>query len=145
MVDLDGLLKYTLDGAAHRSGHPLCRSPACVSYGYVQRLPLHAEYLTEEEFLLVFNYVSDGYTLYAASALSAMNVCRNSLGAAFPLFGTQVYDALGVHGAGSLVAGIATALSVVPFLALFYGSRLRSRSRFAKELARLEAASSAHA
>jgi hypothetical protein len=74
-----------------------------------------------------------------------MNVCRNTLGAVFPLFGAQVYDSLGIHGAGSLVAGIATALSVVPFLALVYGNRLRSRSRFAKELARLEAASAAKA
>lgn len=89
-------------------------------------------------YLTAFNYLADSYTLYAASALAAMNVCRNTLGAIVPLFGTNVYDALGVHGAGSLVAGIATLLSLVPFLIFKYGSRLRARSKFAKELAQIE-------
>lgn len=89
-------------------------------------------------YLTAFNYLADSYTLYAASALAAMNVCRNTLGAVVPLFGTNVYDALGVHGAGSLVAGIATLLSLVPFLIFKFGARLRARSKFAKELARIE-------
>ena len=68
-----------------------------------------------------------------------MNVCGNTLGAIVPLFGTNVYDALGVHGAGSLVAGIATLLSLVPFLIFKYGAGLRARSKFGKELATIEA------
>ena len=132
-------------GLCRLSEWPFCMQVFCWSILRVGASSACTLFTSLTEIRTVFNYVSDGYTLYAASALSAMNVCRNSLGAAFPLFGTQVYDALGIHGAGSLVAGIATALSVVPFLALAYGNRLRSRSRFAKELARLEAAAAARA
>lgn len=63
-----------------------------------------------------------------------MNVWRNVVGAVFPLFGVQTYDALGIHGAGSLVAGIATLLALVPIVAYKYGGRLRAQSRYAKEL-----------
>ena len=55
-----------------------------------------------------------------------------------PLFGSQVYSALGIHGAGSLIAGLATLLGLVPFLIVRYGGRLRARSRFAKEMDELE-------
>jgi len=89
-------------------------------------------------YLTAFNYLADSYQLYAASALSAMNVCRNTVGAAVPLFGSQVYSALGIHGAGSLIAGLATLLGLVPFLIVRYGGRLRARSRFAKEMEELE-------
>jgi len=77
-----------------------------------------------------FAYVTAGYTLYAASALAALNLGRNLVAAAVPLFGNQVYEKLGIHGAGSLVAGLATVLALVPFIIFKYGSWLRSRSKF---------------
>lgn len=67
-----------------------------------------------------------------------MNFWRNLTGAAFPLFTDQLYNSLGIHGAGSLVAGIATLLAVIPFLAFRYGNRLRRNSKFAKEMAALQ-------
>lgn len=57
----------------------------------------------------------------------------------FPLFTTQLYNALGVQGAGGLTAGLAALLSATPFLLYKYGARLRARSPFAKELERLAA------
>ncbi|KAK9894249.1 MFS general substrate transporter [Cystobasidium minutum MCA 4210] len=89
-------------------------------------------------YLTVFNYLADSYTVYAASALSAMNFWRNITGAAFPLFTDRLYDTLGIHGAGSLVAGIATLLAVIPFIAFRYGHKLRRNSKFAKEMAALQ-------
>jgi hypothetical protein len=59
--------------------------------------------------------------------------------AVFPLFTPAMYDSLGIQGAGGLTAGIGTLLSITPFVLFKYGSRLRARSPFAQELARLEA------
>lgn len=67
-----------------------------------------------------------------------MNFWRNIIGAAFPLFTDQLYDTLGIHGAGSLVAGLATLLAIIPFLAFRYGNRLRRNSRFARDMAALQ-------
>ncbi|GAA95213.1 uncharacterized protein L969DRAFT_15311 [Mixia osmundae IAM 14324] len=90
-------------------------------------------------YLAVFNYLSDAYTLYASSALAVMSFCRNVTGAVFPLFASQMYDALGIHGAGSLLAAVATLLGVIPFLIFKYGALLRSRSKVSVELVRLQA------
>lgn len=63
--------------------------------------------------------------------------------AVFPLFTPNMYDKLGIQGAGGLTAGIGTLLSITPFVLFKYGSALRARSPFAQELARLEAAHAA--
>lgn len=91
-------------------------------------------------YLTAFSYIADCYTLYASSALAAMNVLRNLLAAAFPLVGQQMYDTLGNHGAGSLVAGIATVIAVIPFVGYAYGGKLRAKSRFGREMRALAAA-----
>jgi len=49
-----------------------------------------------------------------------------------------MYATLGVQNAGILTAALATGLSVIPFLLFTYGSRLRARSPFAKQLARMD-------
>lgn len=86
-------------------------------------------------FALSVDYLSDCYTLYASSALAAMNFWRNVSAASFPLFTDVLYAKMGIHGAGSLVAGIATLLAIIPFVAFRYGKRLRAKSRFAKTMA----------
>ena len=58
-------------------------------------------------------------------------------GAVFPLFTPAMYENLGIQGAGGLTAGIATILSITPFVLFRYGSRLRARSKFAQELVEL--------
>lgn len=89
----------------------------------------------------LIDYLADCYTLYADSALAAMNFWRNIAAASFPLFTDHLYAKLGIHGAGSLVAGIATLLAIIPFMAFRYGNRLRQRSRFTKDLKALQALS----
>lgn len=49
-----------------------------------------------------------------------------------------MYSKLGVQNAGILTAALGTGLSIIPFLLFAYGARLRARSPFAQELARLE-------
>ncbi|GAA5997302.1 MFS transporter [Rhodotorula paludigena] len=91
-------------------------------------------------YLTAFSYLAEAYALYASSALSAMSFVRNVVGAVFPLFTTQMYDALGIQGAAGLTAGLGTVLSATPFILFIYGARLRARSPFAQELARREEA-----
>ncbi|KAF1934145.1 putative MFS transporter [Didymella exigua CBS 183.55] len=85
-------------------------------------------------YLCVFNYLADTYHRYASSALAAQSFCRNILGGVFPLVTTQMYNDLGFGPASSLLGGIATLLTVVPWILVFYGPRIRARSKFASEI-----------
>ena len=77
-------------------------------------------------------YLVDTFT-YAASALSAASVFRSMLGFAFPLFGEQMYAALGNGGGNSLLAGLAIVLGIpFPVWLWFYGERIRARSSLAR-------------
>ena len=54
------------------------------------------------------------------------------LGFAFPLFGSQMYDSLGLGGGNSLLAGLAIVLGIpFPIFLWFYGERIRRRSLYA--------------
>ncbi|KAF3045571.1 hypothetical protein E8E12_010027 [Didymella heteroderae] len=85
-------------------------------------------------YLCVFNYLADTYHRYASSALAAQSFCRNMLGGVFPLVTTQMYNNLGFGPASSLLGGIGTLLTVVPWILVFYGPRIRARSKFASEI-----------
>jgi len=79
-------------------------------------------------FLPITLYLVDSFT-YAASVTSATNVFRNLLGFAFPLFGARMYDALGIGGGNSLLAGLAIVIGI-PFPIWFWykGEEIRSRN-----------------
>ena len=85
-------------------------------------------------YLAVFNYLADTYHRYASSALAAQSFCRNMLGGAFPLITTQMYRKLTFGGASSLLGGLGALLTIVPFVLIFYGPRIRARSPFAREI-----------
>ena len=77
-------------------------------------------------------YLVDTFT-YAASALAAASVFRSMLGFAFPLFGQQMFDTLGLGGGNSLLAGLAIALGIpFPIWLWFYGERMRANSSLAR-------------
>ncbi|EPQ59329.1 MFS general substrate transporter [Gloeophyllum trabeum ATCC 11539] len=79
-------------------------------------------------FLPIQLYLVDAFT-YAASAIAAASVFRSMLGFAFPLFGSQMYAALGVGGGNSLLAGLAIILGIpAPIFIYFYGEKIRARS-----------------
>ncbi|KAI0030043.1 MFS polyamine transporter [Vararia minispora EC-137] len=82
-------------------------------------------------FISFISYIVDTYLMYAASALAANTIVRSAVGAAFPLFTTQMYSGLGIGGACSLVGGVALILAPIPFLFFRYGARIRRGSRFA--------------
>ncbi|CZS97607.1 related to MFS multidrug transporter [Rhynchosporium agropyri] len=81
-------------------------------------------------YLATFNYLADTYHLYASSALAAQSFCRNMLGGIFPLVTVQMFKGLTFQGAASLLGGIAALLTVVPWVLVFYGPRIRARSKF---------------
>ncbi len=82
-------------------------------------------------YLATFNYLADTYHIYASSALAAQSFCRNVLGGAFPLLTSAMFTKLGLRGAGGLLGGIATVLTVTPWVLVFWGERIRARSKFA--------------
>ena len=80
-------------------------------------------------FMCINTYLVDAYARYAASALAANTILRSILGATFPLFTLQMYDALGLGWGNSLIAFIAVALCPIPWLFYWYGEKLRTNPK----------------
>ena len=85
-------------------------------------------------YLAVFNYLADVYHRYASSALAAQSFCRNILAAIFPLFTEAMFKRLGTPGASSLLGGVSALLTVVPWVLVFFGPKIRAKSRVASEI-----------
>ncbi|KAL2855696.1 major facilitator superfamily domain-containing protein [Aspergillus pseudodeflectus] len=76
-------------------------------------------------------YMLDVYgSKYGASASGASSLTRYALSTAFPLFVPQMYDALGVGWATSLLGFVAVAMAPIPWLFFYKGPRLRERSSY---------------
>ncbi|KAI9832760.1 MAG: hypothetical protein M1819_003980 [Sarea resinae] len=84
-------------------------------------------------YLAVVNYLADAYEKYAASALSAASLGRNTFGAFLPLASFDLYKNLHYQWASSLLGFIGLVLSFVPVLLLFKGPEIRRRSPFMSE------------
>ncbi|EXJ96089.1 hypothetical protein A1O1_01215 [Capronia coronata CBS 617.96] len=85
-------------------------------------------------YLAVFNYLADVYHRYASSALAAQSFMRNTLAAVFPLFTDQMFRTLGYPAASSLLGGISAVLTLVPWVLLFNGEKIRARSKIARQI-----------
>lgn len=81
-------------------------------------------------FIAYVNYIVDTYGPLAASAVAVNTFARSAGGAAAPLFTNQMFSALGVGGGGSLIAGAATVLAIIPFVFRKYGHNIRVRSKY---------------
>ncbi|POS72986.1 hypothetical protein DHEL01_v208623 [Diaporthe helianthi] len=88
-------------------------------------------------YLATFNYLADFYQSYASSALAAQSCCRNLVGGVFPLVTLPLFENLGIARAGALLGGVALGLTLVPWVLVFFGSRIRARSSFAVGLGKL--------
>ncbi|GAA5861875.1 hypothetical protein JCM5353_007126, partial [Sporobolomyces roseus] len=89
-------------------------------------------------YLAVFTYLADVYTIYASSALSGQSLCRNLAAFSFPLFTEQMYEGMGYQWASFLAGMLALMLAATPFVLIKYGPSIRAKSKFAKELARMQ-------
>ena len=85
-------------------------------------------------YLAVFNYFADTYHRYASSALAAQSFCRNMLGGVFPLVTGAMFHRMTFAGASSFLGGLGALLTIVPWVLVFYGPRIRARSKFASEI-----------
>ncbi|KAG2146699.1 major facilitator superfamily domain-containing protein [Suillus clintonianus] len=79
-------------------------------------------------FLHIQLYLVDAFT-FAASAIAASSTFRSFLGFAFPLFGEQMYAALGYGGGNSLLAGLSILIGIpFPIWIYYAGERLRANN-----------------
>ncbi|KAF4454039.1 hypothetical protein F53441_3423 [Fusarium austroafricanum] len=85
-------------------------------------------------YLATFNYLADTYHMYASSALAAQSFCRNVLGGIFPVLTGLMFGNLGLRNAGCVLGGIASALTLIPWVLVFFGGKIRARSKFAISL-----------
>lgn len=73
------------------------------------------------------NYIIDTYAKVVASALGTKVITRSCMGAAFPLFITQMYNGMGLQWASWLLAFVALAMCLIPFLFYKFGKTLRAK------------------
>lgn len=85
-------------------------------------------------YLACYNYMADGYSLYASSAIAAQSLARNLVGGSFPVFSNPMYENLTPNWASTLFGCVAALLAVVPYAAFFFGPQLRARSKYLKLL-----------
>lgn len=81
-------------------------------------------------YVAYMNYLVEAYPDYAASLIAVNTFARSAGTAASPLFTTFMFNALGVNGGGSLVAGVATLFAATPFVFYKYGKKIRAKSKY---------------
>ncbi|GAA5822963.1 hypothetical protein JCM11251_004438 [Rhodosporidiobolus azoricus] len=85
-------------------------------------------------YLATYLYLGDVYDKYSSSAQASQGLLRNVLGAVFPFFGNIMYDKLTFPWASTLVGFLAGAFAIVPWVLIFYGERIRAKSRVAIQM-----------
>ncbi|VBB81835.1 Putative transporter [Podospora comata] len=80
-------------------------------------------------FIYGSNYLAGAYGIYAASALAGNAVMRSVFGAALPLAGPAMYQAMSPQWAGTFLGGLEVMLVPIPFLFYKWGERIRGKSR----------------
>ncbi|KAK3941712.1 major facilitator superfamily transporter [Diplogelasinospora grovesii] len=81
-------------------------------------------------FQALVNYLVDAYEIYAASANAAASCSRSLLATILPLATTPMFNRLGIAGACSLLAGLSMVMSIVPFIFIWKGEKIRANSKF---------------
>lgn len=101
--------------------HWLCSVAALVPFGFGLLLI----------YMGIVNYLIDSYTVYSASVLAGMSIFRYAFGAAFPMFSSYMYRALGIHWASSIPAFLSVLCMPLPFLFYKHGAQIRQRCKYA--------------
>nr|GAT51382.1 predicted protein [Mycena chlorophos] len=83
-------------------------------------------------YVSIYAYLTDCYGPYASSALAAQSLLRNTTAMVFPLFVQHMFNVLSYRGANAIFAGISVGLIPIPYVLLFYGCRVRARSKFSR-------------
>lgn len=78
----------------------------------------------------IADYVTDSYSMYAASALGVIGLGENVVSAFLPLSAQALYTNLGFHWASTLLAFLGMLLACAPIVLLIWGSKIRANSPF---------------
>ncbi|WPK27089.1 hypothetical protein PUMCH_004462 [Australozyma saopauloensis] len=78
----------------------------------------------------IFAYTVEAYRKYTASAMATNSFVRSMMSGAFPLFGLQMYKALGIQWATTILAVFSCFLIPIPFIFYKYGAMLRAKSPY---------------
>ncbi|CAD0111480.1 unnamed protein product, partial [Aureobasidium uvarum] len=111
---------FWLGWTSSRSFHWIIPMMSGLPYGIAFNLILIA----------LFNYLTDSYGIYSASALAAASCTRSILGAILPLAQNTMYTNLGIGWATSILGFAAVMLLPVPFAFIAFGPGIRQRSPF---------------
>lgn len=119
--------EYTRQSSGKAASRAICPLQAYLTTTFVALdfPPSH------QVFISFLSYLIEVYLMYSASALAANTIVRSAVGAAFPLFTTQMYTRLGVNWASTLIAGIGLLIAPSPFIFYKFGARIRGASKFA--------------
>jgi len=85
-------------------------------------------------FIYGSNYLAAAYGIYAASALAGNTVMRSVFGAALPLAGKAMYDALTPQWAGTLLGLLEVLLVPIPIIFYYHGDKIRAKSRVIRQM-----------
>lgn len=85
-------------------------------------------------FVALINYLVDAYHQYAASAMAAASCSRSIFGAVLPLAANPMFQSLGIAWGCSLLGFLSMLMTLIPFIFIRFGGRIRSRSRFRQRL-----------
>ncbi|KAH7204744.1 major facilitator superfamily domain-containing protein [Fusarium oxysporum] len=72
------------------------------------------------------NYLLDTYPRYAASVSAALTILRSFVAALLPLSGLQMYEAMGLGWANSLLGFVALVLIVIPLILYKFGELIKT-------------------
>ncbi|KAL4989616.1 major facilitator superfamily domain-containing protein [Aspergillus falconensis] len=113
---------YATTPPSMAAAHPLLPTAALIPIGFG----------VNEIAYTLSGYLTDTYTVYAASAFAGLAFVRAVVAGVAPLIGHVVFT--GEHSVvpGYVVAGIGTVFCGVPFVFYKIGKRMRERSAFAK-------------
>lgn len=56
------------------------------------------------------------------------------LGGIFALIGEAMFNTMSFQGASSFLGGVGALLTIVPWVLVFFGPRIRARSKFASQI-----------
>ncbi|KAL2171461.1 hypothetical protein VTG60DRAFT_2868 [Thermothelomyces hinnuleus] len=85
-------------------------------------------------FIYGSNYLAAAYGIYAASAMAGNAVTRSVFGAALPLAGPAMYEAMTPQWAGTFLGLLEVLLIPIPFAFYRYGHKIRDRSRVIRRM-----------
>ncbi|KAK3392450.1 major facilitator superfamily domain-containing protein, partial [Sordaria brevicollis] len=81
-------------------------------------------------FQALLNYLTDAYEIFAASANAAASCSRSLLATVLPLATAPMFHRLGIAGACALLGAMSLVMTLMPFLFLWKGEKIREGSRF---------------